>query len=266
MLLIVVPELLSWLFTLRKCFQGALKVKNMVRFTVYICSLFALACAVGYGQDSGVFGIGVKVSTLGAGAEAAVRVTHHTNVRAGFNVIEYSRGFNKDGVAYDGQLNFKTFEAHYDVFPFAGSFHISPGVLVYAADPITGTAAVPPGKSFSLGGVSYISDPANPVTGNGKITFNRASPSVTVGFGNLVSRKEGHHFSVPFEAGVAFQGAPKATLTLAGSACDPTGVFCRSVSDPTIRSNVVAEQNKVNNSMSFFKVYPIISVGIGYKF
>lgn len=241
-------------------------MKKLARFAAWICSFLALAHGLGYGQDSGTFGIGVKVSTLGAGAEAAVRVTHHTNVRAGFNAIEYSRGFNKDGVAYKGQLNFKTFEAHYDIFPFAGGFHISPGVLVYAVDPITGTGSVPPGQSFSLGGVSYISDPANPVTGNGKITFNRASPSVTVGFGNLVSRKEGHHISVPFEAGIVFQGSPKASLALTGSACDPTLLFCQSVSNPTIQSNVVAEQNKVNNSMSFFKVYPIISVGIGYKF
>jgi hypothetical protein len=241
----------------------------MVRFTTMVCSFVAIGCVLGFGQssDSGTVGVGVKVSTLGAGAEAAVRVTHRTNLRAGFNVIEYSRGFNKDGVAYNGQLNFKTFEAHYDIFPFAKSFHISPGVLVYAADPITATETVPGNQSFTLGGVNYISDPADPVNGSGKITFNRAAPMVTVGWGNLVSRKEGKHFSVPFEVGVAFQGAPKASLALAGSVCDSTGVFCRSVaSDPTVQSNVVSEQNKINNSMSFFKAYPIISLGFGYKF
>src|SRR5579871_6005089 len=241
----------------------------MVRFTTMICSFVAIGCVLGFGQssDSGTVGIGVKVSTLGAGAEAAVRVTHRTNLRAGFNVIEYSRGFNKDGVAYNGQLNFKTFEAHYDIFPFAKSFHISPGVLVYAADPITATETVPGNQSFTLGGVNYISDPADPVNVSGKITFNRAAPMVTLGWGNLVSRKEGKHFSVPFEVGVAFQGAPKANLALAGSVCDSTGVFCRSVaSDPTVQSNVVSEQNKINNSMSFFKAYPIISLGFGYKF
>lgn len=67
-------------------------------------------------EDSGSVGAAVKVSTLGGGAEVAVRVTHRTNVRAGFNVITYSRGFNKDGISYNGQLDFKTFEAHYDFF------------------------------------------------------------------------------------------------------------------------------------------------------
>jgi hypothetical protein len=218
-------------------------------------------------EDSGRVGAAAKISTLGGGAEVAVRVTHHTNVRAGFNFITYSRGFNKDGIAYNGQLDFKTFEAHYDIFPWAKSFHVSGGVIAYAADPITATALVPGNQSFTLGGVTYISNPANPVTGNGKIVFNGAAPTVTFGFGNLVPRSKSKHFSVPVEFGVAFQGSPKATLGLTGSACDSTGVNCRSVaSDPTIQSQILSEQNKLNNSMSFFKVYPIISVGVGYKF
>src|SRR5215472_10629781 len=182
-------------------------VKGSLRSMFVVSSLLGFACVFGYGQsystDSGTLGVGVKVSTLGAGAEAAVRVTHRTNVRAGFNLIDYSRGFNKDGVAYNGRLSFKTLEAHYDIFPWAKSFHVSPGVLVYAGDPITATAAVPANQSFTLGGVNYFSDPTNPVTGSGKIDFHRAAPMISVGWGNLVSRQEGKHFSVPVELGVA---------------------------------------------------------------
>jgi hypothetical protein len=134
-------------------------------------------------------------------------------------------------------------------------------------NPITATAAVPGNGTFSLGGTQYYSDPSNPVSGNGKITFNRAAPMVTVGWGNIVSRKETKHFSVPVELGVAFQGSPKAALALAGNACDPaTNVCYNAATDPTVQSNVQSEQTKINNSMSVFKAYPIISVGFGYKF
>jgi hypothetical protein len=243
-------------------------VKGLLRSILIVGGLLALTALGGYAQesDSGSFGIAVKASTLGLGGEAAYRLTHRTNLRAGFNAFQYSRGFDKDGFSYNGQLSFKTFEAHYDIFPFAGAFHISPGLLVYAADPITATALVPGNHSFSLGDSSYISDPADPVTGTGKVRFSQAAPTVTAGWGNLVSRKEGKHFSIPFEVGVAFQGAPKASLGLRGSACDQSGLNCRSVSDPLIQSNIVSEQNKINDSMSFFKAYPIISVGFGYKF
>lgn len=253
--------------------------------SIVIFYLLACTCLLGYSQSAtstappaaaavsersghnGEVGVGVKFSLLGAGAEAAVRLTERTNIRAGFNMIKYSRGFDKDGVAYDGELNFRTFEAHLDYFPWAGSFHLSPGLLVYAADPITATALVPGDQSFSLGDFGYYSDPSNPIRGKGKITFYRSAPVVTVGWGNLVSRKEGKHFSVPFEMGVAFQGSPKANLALTGNICDQPGVNCRPVAaDPIVQANIISEQNKINDSMKLFKVYPIISIGLAYKF
>jgi hypothetical protein len=268
--------------------------KCVRRFVVLACSLFLMLSSLTYGQsaspndqptpppaqpkavsfgDSGRFGIGVKGSLLGGGVEVAARVTHHTNVRAGFNMISYSRGFNKDGIAYQGTLGFKTVEAHYDIFPWAGNFHISPGVLAYIGDPITATAAVAGGQSFTLGGTTYYSESlANPVTGTGKIDFNQAAPMATIGWGNLVPRGRNKHFSVPFEIGVAFQGSPKATLNLAGNVCPTaasasTGVGCSSVATyPGLQANVLSEQTKLNNSMSLFKAYPIISLGFGYKF
>lgn len=214
----------------------------------------------------GKVGIGVKASLLGGGVELAAAVSHRTNVRGGFNMLSYNRGFDKDQVSYDGKLSFKTIEAHYDIFPFAGRFHLGPGVLVYAGDPLTATASVPEGQSFSLGGEDYISAKSNPVRGSGKLDFNRAAPTVTLGWGNLVSRRE-KRFSIPVELGVAFQGSPKATLNLTGSVCDINGSNCRTIaSDPTVQAQVVSEQSKVNNSISAFKYYPLISFGFGVKF
>ena len=217
------------------------------------------------GGDQGRVGFAVKGSLLGVGAEVATRVTHRTNARAGFNVLGYSRTFDKDGISYGGHLSFRTVEAHYDIFPWAGSFHISPGMLAYFGNPITAAAVVPGNSQFTLGGVSYYSDPNKPLSASGRINFNQVSPMITVGFGNLVHR-DSKRFSVPFEVGVAFQGSPKATLNLGGNVCDAPGVNCRAALDATVQNNVVAEQTKINNSMSFFKVYPIISVGFGYKF
>jgi hypothetical protein len=218
-------------------------------------------------DNAGKVGAAVKLSTYGGGGEIAVSVTHRTNVRAGFNVITYSRGFDKDGIHYSGQLDLKTFEAHYDIFPWAKSFHISGGVLVYVTDPITATAVVPGNQSYTFGGVTYYSDSTTPTNSSGKIVFNRAAPTVTFGFGNIVPRNKSKHFSVPVEFGVAFQGSPKTTLAVTGNVCDSPGVNCRNAAtDPIVQSNVISEQNKINNDISFFKVYPILSIGVGYKF
>lgn len=215
----------------------------------------------------GHFGLAVKLSSLGLGLEAAVRVSERSNLRAGFNILGFSHTFTKDGIAYVGHLNFKTFEAHYDFFPLGGGFHVSPGLLAYTADPIKANASVPGDKSFTLGGVSFYSDPSSPTTAQGRITFNRAAPTITVGWGNLISRKEGSRFSFPFEIGIALQGSPNTTLAFGGNVCTSRGVNCTSAQgNPEVQRNIISEQRKINNSLSFLKVYPIISSGFGVRF
>lgn len=215
--------------------------------------------------DSGVFAVGVKASLLGVGSELAARVTHRTNLRAGFNILGYSRNFNKDGVNYDAHLSFRTIEVHYDIFPWARAFHISPGLLAYLGNPITANAIEPGNQNFTLGGHTYYSDPSNPATASGRINFNQVSPMATIGWGNLVHR-DSKRFTISFEIGAAFQGSPRTTLALGGSVCDSPGVNCRSAAaDANVQSNVMSEQGKINKSMAPFKVYPIISLGFGYK-
>ena len=211
-------------------------------------------------------GIAVKASLLGAGVEAATPLTPCTNLRVGFNMFSYDRGFNKDGVAYAGQLRFLSIEAHYDWFPFEGSFHLSPGALVYNGNQIAADASVPGGNPFTLNNTTYSSDPSDPINGTGKVDFVKAGPMFTVGWGNLLPRNH-RHFSVPVELGVIYTGAPRTTLNLRGSACDATGLNCSSTSSyPAFQANVQAEQDKLNKDISAFKFYPVISVGFGFNF
>jgi hypothetical protein len=211
-------------------------------------------------------GIAVKVSSLGPGIDAATPLTHRSNLRAGFNFFNYDRGFNKDGISYDGQLRFRSVEAHYDWFPFAGSFHVSPGALVYNGNQIAASASVAASQTFTLNGATYVSDPADPINGTGKVDFVRAGPMLTVGWGNLLPRNR-RHFSVPVELGGIYTGAPRTTLNLGGSACDSSGLNCVSANAyPGFQSNVQAEKEKLNRDMSAFKFYPVLSVGFGFNF
>ena len=156
-------------------------------------------------------------------------------------------------------------EALVDYFPGGGGFHVSPGVLLYNSNNLKATAAVPGGQAFDLGNATYLSNPANPINGSGKLTTNKVAPMLLLGFGNLVPRTR--HFSMSFEFGAAFHGTPKATLSLAGSACDFSGLNCRNAAtDPNVQSNVQAEVDKLNKSASPWKIYPVVSLGFGYKF
>jgi hypothetical protein len=216
-------------------------------------------------REAGLVGIGIHASLLGPGAEVGVSLASKLNVRGGVNFFQYNRTFNHDGVSYKGQLQLRSGELHLDFYPFGHGFHLSPGLLVYNDNNLHGNANVPGGSSFTLGSTTYVSDPTNPIAGAGKLDFAKAAPTALFGFGNLVPRSK--HFATNFEMGVVFQGAARTKLNLTGSACDASGLNCvNAATDPGVQANIAAEQTKINNKLSPFKYYPIISFGFGYRF
>jgi hypothetical protein len=211
-------------------------------------------------------GIAFTTSLLGVGGDFAVPVTQRSNVRFGFSTFNYGRSFDKDGVTYAGKLGLSSVQALYDIFPFGGGFHISPGAMIYNGNQLSGKATVPGGQTFTLGGTDYMSDPSSPLSGNGKLAFSKAGPMFLLGWGNLARRSE-RHFGMTFDIGAVYQGVPRTTLSFAGRACDSFGLNCTDVTtNPTFQSNVVSEQAKINHSASPLRFYPVISFGFGYKF
>ena len=229
-------------------------------------ALSAMMANLSFAQTS--FGVGLTASTLGAGVQAAVSVSKYSNIRGGFNAFNYTDNFTKDGVNYSGTLKLRSAQVTYDqYFPRLGGFHVSPGALIYDDNAGNAAASVPAAQSFTLGGTTYYSGSTNAVNGTGAITFSKAAPMVLFGFGNLLPRSN-RHFGVNFEAGVVFQGSPNAKLNLTGTSCliNATTGCVNAATDPGVQSNVQSEQNKLNNDLSPFKYYPVISIGFSYKF
>lgn len=210
-------------------------------------------------------GFGFNTSSLGLGLEGALRLTDSTNLRVGFNDFNYGHSYNHDGVDYAGRLDLRSVHASFDWF-FWGSLHLSPGVMLYNGNRVTAGATVPSGQQFTLGGTTYTSGSANPVSGSGLLSLNKAGPMLTLGFGNLVPRGLSR-FSAGFELGAAYQGAPAVALNLNGTVCDSTGTTCAPASSfPGFSGSVQQEQLRLQNILRVFKVYPILSVGFGYSF
>jgi hypothetical protein len=212
--------------------------------------------------------VGAKVGILGIGFEAATPLSMHLNLRAGASFFSYTDHLTSDGIAYNANLQLRSSEASLDYFPWAKGFHISPGALLYNGNRISGNANVPGGQTFTLNDTTYTSSVSDPVKGTGGVTFNKAAPKLTVGWGNLIPRS-GRHFSVPFEVGFAYVGDPKVALNLNGTACYTSqGVpYCADVAtDPTIHANVVAQQQKLANDVAPARFFPILSTGFAYRF
>lgn len=211
------------------------------------------------------FGLAVGVSTLGPSIQAATAVTRHSNVRFGFNDFSYSAALNKDGIAYNATLNLRSAEILYDQY-VAGPFHISPGVMIYDGNKGTASVSVTGGQTFTLGGTTYYSQAGNSIAGTAAIGARTVAPMILFGFGNLLPRSS-RHFTANFDLGVVFQGSASAALNLNGGACLGSGGGCVSAAtDSTVHGNVLSEQATINNSLSPFKYYPVVSLTFGYKF
>jgi hypothetical protein len=210
-------------------------------------------------------GISGNMSLLGVGVQAATPLSMRTNLRVGFNTLGFSQTFVSDGINYAGTLTLRSFDTLLDWYPFKGSFHVSPGAMLYNGNQIKANASVAGGAFFTLNSAGYLSSVATPVTGNGQLKFNPVAPMVLAGWGNVVPRTK--RFSIPFEVGTVFQGSPQTSLNLNGDVCNLNGTNCRAISsDKTVLANIQAQQTKLSNDVSAFKYYPVMSVGFAYRF
>src|SRR5882672_925577 len=208
-------------------------------------------------------GVGVKVGTLGFGFDGAVPVMERANVRVGFNFFNFNHDFDNDGITLAAQLKLRSVMAQFDLFPFGGGFHVSPGLMLHNGNRVEAIARTPAGTQFTLGNDTLLSNPANPVSGTAAVTFKKVAPSITLGWGNIVPRGS-RHWSIPVELGVVYSGSPTASLNLAGSACLPNGTNCRNIaSEPVLQADVRQQETKVNDDISVLKIIPVFSFGFG---
>lgn len=211
------------------------------------------------------FALGLKASTLGVGGDAGMRLTRRFNLRVGFNAFNYHRNLSNDGIDYDSAFRLRSVQALLDWFPFQPSFHLSGGLLLYNGNHMTANALVPNNQVLNAGDENVISNPANPVKGKATSGVRVVAPMVAVGFGNFVPRTGHVGFSV--DVGVVFQGAPHSTLTLSGSACDPSGEFCGDIAgDQNIQAEALAGRQSISKELFFMKYYPFVSLGLSYRF
>ena len=214
--------------------------------------------------------IQIKIGSAGPGLDVAVPVAGRMNLRAGGSFFSYNPNLVEDGINVIGNIQLRSASANVDFFPFGNAFRISPGVVFYNGNQISAVASVPAGQSFTLNDVTYYSSATAPVTGTFGLSFGKkVAPSLTMGFGNMIPRKGGH-WSVPFEIGAEYIGtAPQISLALAGTACQGSATTnCSPIaSNPTTQQNLVAEQASLNSNIpSQLRFYPIVSIGLSYKF
>ena len=215
-------------------------------------------------QPFSALAVAVKVGIAGIGFDVATPLAQRFNLRGGASFFSYNSSYNVDGTTVNGDLKLRSVNLSADWFPFNNRFRISPGVILYNGNTLNATASVPGGQTFTLDDTDYTSSPTDPVRGSASLLFGKkAAPSLTVGTGNMIPR-HGGHISIPFEIGFEYITSPTFLLNLQGTACSQG--ICQSTANPQFQANLQGEQNEINSDIAPLRIYPIVSIGVGYKF
>ena len=229
--------------------------------------MISTGAAVGQTASSPPIGVAVRsLAPFPFGVDVAVAVSPKVNVRVGLNFFKFSHDFDDDEITIAAKLNLSGFDSHVDWYPLGGTFHVSPGILLYNNTDVEGDVTVEAGGAFDLGDGTFISNPADPVTGQAGVGFKRVAPSLLIGWGNVVPRGD-RRWSVPFEIGFIYSKAPTASLTLADSACANDGTDCRDIeSDATLQNEIDTEVSQLNEDLEVFTFIPVVSLGFSFRF
>ena len=199
-------------------------------------------------------GMTVSLGTTGAGLHISTQVGPKMNLRFGVNGLSNSQEGNTDDVDYDFKLKLSTVDALVDYFPMDGAFRISGGIT-YNGNKIEVNGRPSAGGTFTLNDHVY---PASVVGSlNGQANFRNVAPYIGIGWGNAVAKDKG--WGLSSDIGVLVQGSPKTALSNRG--CTASAPICAQIA-----TDVAAENRALQDETSDFKAYPVLRVGVSYKF
>lgn len=178
------------------------------------------------------WGIGARAGTLGLGVDISRSFTPLFNARIGVNRFTYGFDVDTNDVNYDADLELDSVHALVDFHPWAGGFRLTGGVLAND-NRVEGSGTHPSG-----GRVDALVD------------FKSSAPYAGIGWGNATRGFLPVSWSI--DLGLLGQGSPQVDLS------NPDGL----VPD----SELQQEEDDLEDELSDFDVYPVISAGLVFRF
>lgn len=212
----------------------------------------ALGAAVGAGPAQAQ-GVAARIGTNGLGLEAGVGFGSFIGVRANYLGGSLSRDDVESGIRYDGKLKLSNGALLLDVHPFAGSFRVSAG-MVFNNNKVDATGVGESG-TIEINGVPY---PAAAVgTLQAAVRWDKSNPYFGLGWGMQPGGSSGLFLTV--DLGAFYQSA---TASLTGS-CAP---IVPALACQQLLADIQAEQAQFQDAVGDLKWYPVLSIGVGYRF
>ncbi|MCX8082255.1 MAG: hypothetical protein N3D17_02490 [bacterium] len=215
--------------------------------------LIAGLCIAGFAQEEGSvgFGAGIKLGTPGPGIEVAIPFTDKFGGRINLNYFTYDYDTTQEGIKYEAELNLMTIGATIDWYPTGRGFRLTGGVF-YNGNEITGKGEIGPG-GVNIGGTTYTSTDVGKL--KAKADFDTLSPYIGIGWDTSFGGERQWGFIG--DVGILYHGSPNIKLSSKGGTLSD---------DPTFLANLKKEEKEIEDNVEDFVWYPVITVGLIYRF
>lgn len=231
--------------------------RQRTTLTLAACTLLSVVGAgpvlAESGSSSAHWETSARVSTLGAGVEVKRTLGSNLAARVMLNGFSLSLDEEYSDVSYDGDLKLKSGGLVLDFHPGGGWFRVSAGILLNGnrldvdAEPTAGT--------FEFNDVTY--SVAQVGTAKGEADFNSIAPYAGIGFSRSPGADGG--LSISGDVGVVFQGSPSFDLDVTCGAAVPAVTCTR------LQSDADAERAAFEDDADEYKYFPVVSLGLGYR-
>ncbi len=234
-----------------------LREKNTKGLRIAVCTILLLSASAAARAEVAV---AARAGTLGGGVELTVGLSPQVNVRLGANAFNYTENDREvSGIFYDATARLRTATALLDYHPGGRGFRLSAGAI-YNDTRVEGSSLPPSSGLYDIGGVPV---PVALVgTLDGKIDWDPVVPYAGIGWGNAVGPGRRVRFAV--DLGAIFQGKGKVTLTPNIPANSPIN------NTPGAREALQIlldrEENDIEDDVADYTVYPVVSIGVSYRF
>lgn len=197
--------------------------------------------------------IALQVGTTGLGAEIGTGINDYVALRASFGAGSVPYSITESGVRYDAKARPRVGLLNLDLHPFGGVFRLSAGIA-YNGTRIEGAADTTSG-TLVLNGVTYNTSDLGSVTG--EVHFRKVAPYVGLGWGYAARGTTGFFFTSDFGALYS-----PATGSVTGN-CAP---FLPPPVCATVQNDLRAEADAFRREVETYKFYPVVRLGVGYRF
>lgn len=197
------------------------------------------------------FAVAPKISTLGYGADLIVGLGSYVHLRAGAHRGDVTRDLTHNEIEYEGDVELSSENLFLDLYPGGRSFRVTIGAIrndnIYEARSTENTIV-------EVNGIPY------PVALVGRIravaTTDEVGPYVGIGFGNAF--RGGSRFRVLFDIGAYAHGEPVVDLIAEPNPGIPL--------PPTFEADLAAEERSLQEDISEYEIYPVVSLSLAFRF